>query len=49
MVIDLFSRQVDAEITRSKNASSIFRAFKNIVERRGKPALIQTDYGGEFF
>ena len=49
MVIDLFSRQVDAEITRSKNASSILRTFKKIVERRGKPALIQTDDGGEFF
>ena len=37
VVIDLFSRQVDAEITRSKNASSILRAFNKIVERRVNP------------
>ena len=40
VVIDLFSRHVDAEITRSKITSSILRAFKKIVERRGKPALV---------
>ena len=37
VAIDLFSRQVDAEITRSKNASSILRAFKKIEEQRGNP------------
>ena len=49
VVIDLFSRQEDAEITRSKNASSILRAFKKIVERRGKPMLSQRADGREFF
>ena len=31
------------------NASSILRAFKKIVERRGRPELIQMDDGEKFF
>ena len=47
-VIDLFSRQADAEIIASKSAFHVLSAFKKIVERNGRPHIFQTDEGKEF-
>ena len=46
--IDLFSRQADAEVLSSKSSVHVLNGFKKIVERNGRPHVVQTDEGKEF-
>ena len=46
--IDLFSRQADAEVLASKSSVHVLNGFKKIVERNGRPHIVQTDEGKEF-
>lgn len=50
VVVDVATRQMDAEPLRSKAASAVAGAFKKIYERGiiKKPRLLQTDSGTEF-
>lgn len=48
-VIDLFSRQAEAEICADKSARNVVAAFKRILKRmRISPTNVQTDQGKEF-
>lgn len=47
--IDLFSRQVDAELVTRKTADKVVQAFDAICKRRGRwPDTLQSDEGKEF-